>query len=167
MTPNFPSEICCSFSYNSLYYNVRFMSVFGLWSLVYYSNFQVRKITAINQHISGNDKRFSINLAVAWVKFSKNRQDQFFYFQIFLRRASKQKETYFVTRKVLQEFEGHAHWHCKHIHFELFKYLQNGRSNRMCEIWVDGAKPVLFGKIVKKTKIAIRPGFPIFAVYTI
>ena len=37
----------------------------------------------------------------------------------------------------------------------------------MCEIWVDGAKPVLFGKIVKKTKIAIRPGFPIFAVYTI
>ena len=35
---------------------------------------------------------------------------QFFQFEILLSLASKQKRTNFVTRKVLQNFEGHGHY---------------------------------------------------------
>ena len=63
-----------------------------------------------------------------WVKIS-DKNHQFFRFEISLPQASKQKETYFVTRIFLQNFEGHYHWHCRHIlsHLQFFK---------VCEIMV-------------------------------
>ena len=37
-----------------------------------------------------------------------------------LPQASKLKQTYFATRKILQNFEYHDHWHCRHIYFSVF-----------------------------------------------
>ena len=39
----------------------------------------------------------------------------FFQFGGSLPQAGKQKETYFATRKILQNFEDGDDWHCKHI----------------------------------------------------
>ena len=39
-------------------------------------------------------------------------------------KANKQKETYFATRKILQNFEGQNHCHCRHkflSHLQFFK----------------------------------------------
>ena len=44
-----------------------------------------------------------------------------------LPQAGKQKETCFATRKILQKFEGHDHWHFKHI-LQLFAIFQSGQN---------------------------------------
>ena len=42
---------------------------------------------------------------------------QYFSFGFSLPRVNKLKENYFTTRKILQNFEGHDHWLCRHITF--------------------------------------------------
>ena len=59
----------------------------------------------------GNNNSFSIKLTVVWVRISEKRNYQFFRFEISLPQASKYKETCFATRKILQNFERHDHWH--------------------------------------------------------
>ena len=44
----FPEKICCNVSYENLYLNVGIMVAYGLWSFVYFINFQIRQIPATN-----------------------------------------------------------------------------------------------------------------------
>ena len=44
----FPEKICCNVSYENLYLNVGIMVASGLWSFVYFINFQIRQIPATN-----------------------------------------------------------------------------------------------------------------------
>ena len=46
-----------------------------------------------------------------------------------LPQASKQKETYFANRKILQNFEGHDDWNCRHITFWVIYNSQRGQNN--------------------------------------
>ena len=32
-------------------------------------------------------------------------------------KLPNEKKTYFVTRKIIQNFEDHDHWHCGHLTF--------------------------------------------------
>ena len=51
-----------------------------------------------------------------------------------LAEANKQKETYSVSRKLLQKFEELAHWHCKLIFFELYTISQSWGRHGMGKI---------------------------------
>ena len=37
-------------------------------------------------------------------------------------KLPNEKKTYFVTRKIIQNFEDHDHWHCGHLTFWFFKF---------------------------------------------
>ena len=50
-------------------------------------------------------------------------------------RQAKRKKIYFATKKILQNFEGHDHWHCQYIAFKSFKFFQSGWDNVVEGIW--------------------------------
>ena len=60
---------------------------------------------------------FLSNLLSRKSRFQKKTLSIFAQFEISLPQAGKQKEAYFLARKILQNFEGHGHWHCKLITF--------------------------------------------------
>ena len=64
-----------------------------------------------NNIFPGNNNPFSIKPTIVWVKISEKKKHQFFRFEISLQQARKEKETYFVIRKIIKNFEGHDHWH--------------------------------------------------------
>ena len=78
---------------------------------LYSNNFEIRQIPATNQHFSCEK-----SLLLCGSRFLKSSH-QFLWFEIFLPQASKYKETYFATRKTLQNCKGHDHWHCHNITF--------------------------------------------------
>ena len=53
----------------------------------------------------------------AWHGSKFSKKHQFFQFEISLPQASRQKETYILPPKRLQNFEEHDHQHCRDIHF--------------------------------------------------
>ena len=57
--------------------------------------------------------------------FWNKKKCQFFQFVISLAQTSKYKDTYSATRKILEEFEGHDHWHYR---FESITIFQSGRT---------------------------------------
>ena len=101
------------------------MGAFGVWSLLYSFNFQTRQIPVINEDSSENSDPFSVKPTVAKVKISKKKKkkkrSQFFQFEISVSQASKQKGTYFFTRKIFQNFEGLT---IGTVTTELFELLQ-------------------------------------------
>ena len=48
--------------------------------------------------------------------------------------TGKQVEKNFATKKILQNFEGHDHWHCQYITFGDIYIFQSGWGN-VVEIW--------------------------------
>ena len=66
--------------------------------------------------LTGSNNPFSIKPAAARLKIS-GKKHQFFQFEVSLPQAIKQKETYFGTRKILQNFDVHDHWDCRHFTF--------------------------------------------------
>ena len=81
---------------------------------IYSINIQIRQIPATNQHFSCEK-----SLLLCGSRLLKKNY-QFFRFEILLPQPSKLKETYFATRKILQNFEGHDHWIMItffHVHF--------------------------------------------------
>ena len=63
--------------------------------------------------------------------------------------ASKWKETYLAIRKILQNFQGHDHWHCWYINFvQSFTFFQRGCDN--VEIWAfDATSRVYFRPLLR------------------
>ena len=86
-----------------------------LWSFVYPIYFQTKQIPAANHYFSCEK-----SLLLFWSRFLKKK---FFLFEILLPQASKQKKTYFATKKILQNFEGHDHWHCQCITFWIIFWI--------------------------------------------
>lgn len=78
------------------------VDVSGHWSLVYSFNFEIRLITATNQHFSENNGSFSVKASLAWVNFlKKNKCYQIFQFEFsLLPQASKQKKQIFLRGKL-------------------------------------------------------------------
>ena len=64
--------------------------------------------------------------------------------------ASKWKETYLAIRKILQNFQGHDHWHCRYINFvQSFTFFQRGCDN-VVEIWAfDATSRVYFRPLLR------------------
>ena len=54
---------------------------------------------------------FLFSLLLCGSRVLKKKTHQIFWFEISLQQVSRWKETYFAIRKVLQNFEGHDHWH--------------------------------------------------------
>ena len=96
--------------------------------------FKQNKFQPQTNIFSGNTTLFLLSLLSCGSRFLKKKKHKFFQFEILLPQASKQKETYFATRKILQNFEGHDHWHCCYVTFELFTIFQSGQNNGV-EIW--------------------------------
>ena len=48
---------------------------------------------------------------------NSQEKHQFFVLKIFLSQTSQEKETYVATKNILQKFEEHGHWHCRHTFF--------------------------------------------------
>ena len=110
LTAVFSGKICCKISNKNLYWNLRIMDASGLLSLVYSTSLQIRHIPVRNNIFPGNNNPVSIKPTVALVTFSEKTT-----FEISLPQSSKQKETNFATRKILQNFEGHDQWYCRHV----------------------------------------------------
>ena len=62
-----------------------------------------------------------LSLPLLRAKISKKKH-QPFKFEISLPQTSKQKETYFSSGKILQNFEGHDHWHYRHISRVIYNF---------------------------------------------
>ena len=63
-----------------------------------------------------------------WVEISETKKKSIFSIVISLAQASKYEDTYSATRKILEEFEGHDYWHCRHYRCESITIFQNGQT---------------------------------------
>ena len=85
------------------------MDASGLWSFVYSIKFQIRQIPATNHHFSSEK-----SLLLCGSRFLK--KNIIISCLRFLVTTGKQIEKiYFATKRMLQNFEGHDHWHSKYI----------------------------------------------------
>ena len=80
---------------------------------------------------------FSIKPTVVWVKISQKQNIRFSSLRSRYKQASKQKETYFAIRKVLENFEGHGNG------TDLFTMFQSGQNNGV-KLWVFDEYSVAF-----------------------
>ena len=62
----------------------------------------------------GMTNSFQSGLVLCGSRF-QGKKHQLFQFEIFLPQAIKQKKSYFANIKTFKNFEGHDHWHCRHI----------------------------------------------------
>ena len=84
------------------------MDASGLWSFVYSIKFQIRQIPATNHHFSSEK-----SLLLCGSRFLK--KNIIISCLRFLVTTGKQIEKiYFATKRMLQNFEGHDHWHCQY-----------------------------------------------------
>ena len=72
--------------------------------IIIFFNFQIRQIPATNQRFSWEWKLYFY-------------QGYFYTGQDFEKKLTNFHETNFYTRKIIQKFEGHFHWNCRHITF--------------------------------------------------
>ena len=92
---------------------------FKMWELFMHSDYDylcisfTSKKNANSSHkpifLLGITTFFLLTLLLCGSKFLK-KNIYFFWFEISLQQASKQKENYFIIKKILQNFEGHDHW---------------------------------------------------------
>ena len=128
------------------------MDASGLWSFVCSINFQLRQFPATNQHISCKE-----SLLLYRSRFLKETII-LFWFEILLPQTIKEKETYFSTRKILQNFEGHDHWYCPYTTFWVIYFsskwvrwccwnmsinliLPAGYFLDLCSVWLSNTAP--------------------------
>ena len=108
-------KICCNFSHKNRYYSVQMVGAFGQWPSFYSYYFQTRQIPTSKQHFFVGI--ITLFLSSQLLRVTTSEKKNFFQFEISFSLASKQKETYFSTRKLLWNFEVHDHWLCREITF--------------------------------------------------
>ena len=97
----------------------------GQWLFLYSMNFQIRQIPTTNQNFGGgNNNLFPLSLLLCVIFEKKNIYPVW----NLLPQFSKQKEIYFDTRKILQNFEGYD-LHCMHITLWVISNSQSGQNN--------------------------------------
>ena len=83
---------------------------------------------------------FLLSLLLCGSVFLK-KKSQLFQFEISFPQASKQKETHFATRKILQNSEGHDHWHCRHITFSVIYNFSKWAKSKCWHLILPGVFP--------------------------
>ena len=98
----------------------------GLWSFVYIP------LTSKQDKFQPQTDIFLVEKAYCCVGKDSEKSINFFGLRSCYHRQANRKKIYFATKKILQNFEGHDHWHWQFITFSAkvgeIKFLKYGNQ---------------------------------------